>query len=91
VARSCVGPDPGVRRPPPVGRAYEEALAAAAAAGRDTTELFVAAWSLSELIEAAVRTENAELAERAFARLGEHTQAGTPTGGVAFTPGPARC
>src|SRR3712207_1751606 len=31
-------------------------------------------WALSELIEAATRTENVDLAERALMRLGEHTQ-----------------
>ena len=51
---------------------YEEALAAAVQASEDTPELYVAAWALSELIEAATRTGNAELAEEALARLGEH-------------------
>ena len=54
---------------------YEEALAAAVEASEDTPELFIATWALSELIEAATRTENAELAEGALARLGEQTEA----------------
>ena len=54
---------------------YEEALAAATAASDDTPELFVAAWSLSELIEAATRTGEIELAARALAELVEQTQA----------------
>ena len=41
---------------------YEEALAAAVEASEDTPELYIASWALSELIEAATRTENAELA-----------------------------
>ena len=54
---------------------YEEALAAAVEASEDTPEMFIATWALSELIEAATRTENAELARRALARLGEQTEA----------------
>jgi DNA-binding CsgD family transcriptional regulator len=54
---------------------YEEALAAAVEASEHTPELHVASWALSELIEAAARTENAELAEGALTRLGEHTEA----------------
>jgi ATP/maltotriose-dependent transcriptional regulator MalT len=53
---------------------YEEALAAAIEASDDTPELFVAAWALSELIEAASRTGNSELAERGLTRLAEQTQ-----------------
>jgi DNA-binding CsgD family transcriptional regulator/tetratricopeptide (TPR) repeat protein len=54
---------------------YEEALAAAAEASEDTPELPIAAWALSELIEAASRTENAATAKRALTRLGEQTEA----------------
>jgi DNA-binding CsgD family transcriptional regulator len=54
---------------------YEEALAAATEASDDTPELFVASWALSELIEAAARTENTELAASALTRLGAHTEA----------------
>jgi DNA-binding CsgD family transcriptional regulator len=54
---------------------YEEALAAAVAATEHTPELHIASWALSELIEAATRTENAELAKGALTRLGEHTEA----------------
>jgi DNA-binding CsgD family transcriptional regulator len=54
---------------------YEEALASAVAASDDTPELFVSAWALSELIEAASRTQQTERAERAVARLREDTQA----------------
>ena len=54
---------------------YEEALAAAVEASEHTPELFIASWALSELIEAATRTENAELAQGALTRLGEHTEA----------------
>jgi DNA-binding CsgD family transcriptional regulator len=54
---------------------YEEALAAAVEASEDTPELYIAAWALSELTEAATRTGNAELAKGAVGRLNEHTQA----------------
>jgi DNA-binding CsgD family transcriptional regulator len=50
---------------------YEEALAPAIAASDDTPELVVSIWSLSELIEAASRTQNTELAQGALARLAE--------------------
>jgi ATP/maltotriose-dependent transcriptional regulator MalT len=53
---------------------YEEALAAAVEASEHTPELFIASWSLSELVEAATRTGNAELARSALARLSEHTE-----------------
>ena len=51
---------------------YEEALGAAVvAAEREMPELFVASWALSELIEAATRTGNAEFAQGALAQLDE--------------------
>jgi hypothetical protein len=52
---------------------YEEALVAAVEATEQTPELFVATWALSELIEAATRTDNGALAQQALDRLGEHT------------------
>ena len=54
---------------------YEEALAAAVQASEHTPELFIASWALIELIEAATRTEHAELAQGALSRLSEHTKA----------------
>jgi DNA-binding CsgD family transcriptional regulator len=54
---------------------YEEALAAAMEASEHTPEIRLASWALSELIEAATRAENAELARSALTRLGEHTEA----------------
>src|SRR4051794_34635386 len=54
---------------------YEDALAAAIEASDDTPELFVSMWSLSELIEAAVRTGDTDLARRGLVRLGEYTHA----------------
>jgi DNA-binding CsgD family transcriptional regulator/tetratricopeptide (TPR) repeat protein len=54
---------------------YEEALAAAVKASEVLPQLHVAMWALSELIEAATRIDNAELAERGLARLGEQTEA----------------
>ena len=53
---------------------YEEALAAAKEASEDTPELFVAMWSLSELIEAARRTGDEDAAAQALVRLSEHTR-----------------
>jgi DNA-binding CsgD family transcriptional regulator len=54
---------------------YEEALAAAVAATAGTPQIFIAAWALSELVEAATRTGNAAHARDALARLSEHTDA----------------
>ena len=55
---------------------YEEALAAAVrATEHHTPELYIALWALGELIEAATRTDNDELAKDALACLGEHTGA----------------
>jgi DNA-binding CsgD family transcriptional regulator len=53
---------------------YEEALAAAIEASEHTPELFIATWALNELIEAATRTGNAELAMGALRRLREQTE-----------------
>ncbi len=53
---------------------YDEALRAAIEASDDTPELFVSMWSLSELIEAATRTHDTELATQALERLAEHTR-----------------
>jgi ATP/maltotriose-dependent transcriptional regulator MalT len=56
----------------------EKALAAAVEASEDTPELFVASWALPELIEAASRTGNTELAADALERLvGETKTSGT--------------
>jgi DNA-binding CsgD family transcriptional regulator len=54
---------------------YEEALTAAVAATESAPQIFIATWALSELIEAASRTGNAEQARIALARLGEQTEA----------------
>jgi DNA-binding CsgD family transcriptional regulator len=53
---------------------YEEALAAAIQASEDTPELFVASWALPELIEAATRSGNPELAADGLERLGDQTR-----------------
>jgi DNA-binding CsgD family transcriptional regulator/tetratricopeptide (TPR) repeat protein len=50
---------------------YEEALVAARQASDDTPELFVGVWALVELIEAATRTGNTELASAALGRVTE--------------------
>ena len=54
---------------------YEEALAAAVEATESAPQIFIATWALTELIEAASRTGNAEQARDALARLGEQTEA----------------
>jgi len=54
---------------------YQEALAAAQDASDDTPELFVSVWALSELIEAATRSEDTARARRALERLAEATSA----------------
>jgi ATP/maltotriose-dependent transcriptional regulator MalT len=57
---------------------YGEALAPARAAADDTPELFVSAWALAELIEAAARSGEIALAQAALDRLSEHVG---PSGG----------
>ena len=58
---------------------YEHALAAAENASEHSDDLGASTWALPELIEAAVRSEHADLAARAFERLSETTRAsGTP-------------
>jgi DNA-binding CsgD family transcriptional regulator len=54
---------------------YDEALVAAVEATESAPQIFIATWALSELIEAASRTGNAEQARNALARLGEQTEA----------------
>jgi DNA-binding CsgD family transcriptional regulator len=53
---------------------YEDAVAAAAEASDASPQLFIAMWSLSELVEAATRTDDHELAERALTRLADGTR-----------------
>ena len=48
---------------------YPEALTAAREASDDTPELFVSTWATSELIEAAARSDETELAQGALERL----------------------
>jgi DNA-binding CsgD family transcriptional regulator len=52
---------------------YADALEAAKRASDDTPELFVSVWATAELIEAATRTEDAELAAGALERIDEAT------------------
>jgi DNA-binding CsgD family transcriptional regulator len=54
---------------------YEEAMAAASRAIEGTPEFFAGTWALSELIEAATRTGNAERAQHALERLEAQTEA----------------
>jgi len=51
---------------------YEEGLAAAVEACELAPQVHIASWALSELIEAATRTERVELARDALARLEGH-------------------
>jgi DNA-binding CsgD family transcriptional regulator len=54
---------------------YDEALAAAQQASEDIPELYVSAWALPELIEAATRCGKAQRAADALERLAESTNA----------------
>ena len=54
---------------------YQEALTAAQAASDDAPELFVSSWALSEVIEAAVRTDEIARAEAGLERLARATSA----------------
>jgi DNA-binding CsgD family transcriptional regulator len=53
---------------------YEEALAAARQASADTFTVYISTWGLPELVEAAARTGNTEMATDALDRLAETTQ-----------------
>jgi DNA-binding CsgD family transcriptional regulator len=55
---------------------YADALAAAQQASQDSPALYMAMWALPELIEAATRMGNRQIARDALARLAETTQAG---------------
>jgi DNA-binding CsgD family transcriptional regulator len=52
---------------------YEEAMAAAQDASDDTPELFVSAWAAIELLEAAIRSDEPELARLAHERIAATT------------------
>ena len=54
---------------------YEEALAAASQAVECEPQLFIAAWALGELVEAATRNGDVEGARQALARLEEQAEA----------------
>ena len=64
---------------------YAEALESATAAAEDTPELFASAWALSELVEAATRTGEAERASRALERLVANTQCSETDWALAIT------
>ena len=55
---------------------YADALTAARQASQDTPALYMSMWALPELIEAAARSGNTQLAAGALVRLAETTQAG---------------
>jgi ATP/maltotriose-dependent transcriptional regulator MalT len=67
---------------------YAEARAAARHASEDTFTLHVSMWALPELVEAAARTGNTEVAAGALERLAETTQAGGTDFGLGLE---ARC
>jgi len=67
---------------------YEEARAAARHASEDTFTLHVSMWALPELVEAAARSGNTEVAAGALERLAETTQAGGTDFGLGLE---ARC
>ena len=54
---------------------YEQALTAATRSSQDAA-MYVSLWALPELVEAAVRSGNADIAIEPMARLAESTQAG---------------
>jgi DNA-binding CsgD family transcriptional regulator len=62
-------------------RRYADALAAAEHATQDA-DLYVATWALPELIEAAVRTGNTDVAAGALERLAETSRAGATDFGL---------
>jgi ATP/maltotriose-dependent transcriptional regulator MalT len=61
---------------------YEKALASAQRASEQAPELFVSAWALPELIEAATRTGNTQLALKTLEQLAEATSAGATDWGL---------
>jgi hypothetical protein len=67
---------------------YEEALAAARHACEDTFTLHISMWAQPELVEAAARSGNTEVAAGALERLAETTQAGGTDFGLGLE---ARC
>ena len=67
---------------------YEEARAAARHASEDTFTLHISMWALPELVEAAARSGNTEVAAGALERLAETTQAGGTDFGLGLE---ARC
>jgi DNA-binding CsgD family transcriptional regulator len=67
---------------------YEQALAAARHASEDTFTPHISMWALTELVEAAARSGNTEVAAGALERLAETTQAGGTDFGLGLE---ARC
>jgi len=55
---------------------YQEALAAAQYASQETPPLYMSMWALPELVEAAARCNNSQLAADALERLAETTRPG---------------
>jgi DNA-binding CsgD family transcriptional regulator len=61
---------------------YDQALAEAQQASEAAPELFVSGWALPELIEAASRTESAQVAAQGLERLAESTSIGDSDWGL---------
>ena len=70
---------------------YEEAAAAARQATSNTLEYWVSVWALPELVEAAIRVGDGELARDALERLAETTSRPAPTWRSASRPARGRC
>jgi DNA-binding CsgD family transcriptional regulator len=67
---------------------YADALAAARQASEDTSTLYISMWALPELIEAAARIGDTDIAGDALIRLAQFTQAGGTDFGIGVE---ARC
>ena len=69
---------------------YEEARAAAEAASSAPLEMFAAMWALPELVEAAARTEAADVARDAVERLRRRREPAGTDWGLGVEAGRAR-
>ena len=70
---------------------YPEALTAARQASEEMPGLYMSMWALPELVEAAVRSGNTQLAADALIRLASITQAGQAGFGLESRRARARC
>ena len=70
---------------------YEEALAAAVEASEHSPELHITSWALTELIEAATRTGDAQVADMLLVDLVSTSRAARPIGRSGSMPGRPPC